>query len=78
MDAMIIKKKLIEEIKHHKDEEFLKQLYKYFIAEGEAQEFYKLSAEQNFAVQDAREQYKKGDFFTDDEVQKENNEWLKK
>lgn len=45
---------------------------------GEDQLVYHLTEEQVLAIEEAREQYKKGEFLTNEEVDRETEEWLKK
>ena len=42
------------------------------------EKIYVISEEQISAIEEAREQYKKGQFFINEEVDRETEEWLKK
>lgn len=71
-----IKKNLISRIKDSNDLNFLNALQTIF--DSSEQALYELSSEQNNAIENGRNEIKKGDFHTNDEVISEMREWLKK
>jgi predicted transcriptional regulator len=71
-----IKKNLISRIKDSNDLNFLNALQTIF--DSSEQALYELSSEQNTAIENGRNEIKKGDFHTNDEVISEMREWLKK
>ena len=77
MNKVEIREKLIEEIKQVENLQLLEVLYKMLISE-EGENKYILSEEQILAIEEAREQYKKGQYSTNEEVDRETREWLKK
>ncbi|MGB0880654.1 MAG: hypothetical protein ACPGTO_08815 [Polaribacter sp.] len=78
MKTVEIKKKLINEIKISKNKNLLEEFYCFLNLENEIQETYKLSEEQNFAIAEAQEQIKNGDFLTNEQANQEVDEWLNK
>ena len=76
MNKLDIKEKLIEEIKQVDNLHLLEVLYDIITHKGEGK-VYILSDEQIFAIEEAREQYRKGQIFTNEEVDRETEEWLK-
>lgn len=77
METMEIEKKLINEINLSKNKNLLEEFYRFLNLENEIQETYKLNKEQNFAVAEAREQIKNGDYLTNEKANQEIDEWLK-
>lgn len=78
MKTVEIRKKLIEEINSSTNKDLLEELYNYFNQENTIQKTYKLSNEQNSAIQEARTQFEKGEYLTDEQANQEIEEWLKK
>ena len=73
-----LKKRLIDKIQKTDNENLLEEAFRLLQLESEDIEVYKLSDEQKSAVNEAREQIKRGEFLTDDEVNKDVDEWLNK
>ena len=69
-----IKKNLISRIKDSNDLNFLNALQTIF--DSSEQALYELSSEQNTVIENGRNEIKKGDFHTNDEVISEMREWL--
>ena len=78
MKTIEIKRKLIEEIKVSQNKNLLEEFYRFLNLENEIQEPYQLSADQNTAVMEAREQIRNGDYLTNDKANQEMDEWLNK
>lgn len=76
MNKPDIKEKLIEEIKQVDNVHLLEVLYDILINEA-GEKVYILNEEQISAIEEARVQYKKGEIFTNEEVDRETEEWLK-
>lgn len=77
MSTLEIKKKLINEINEVEDLQLLNALYRILTAKKN-EEVYQLSTEQVAAIEEAQEQYSNGRYFSNDEVDQEIEEWLKK
>jgi hypothetical protein len=76
MNKMEIREKLIAEIKQIENVKLLKVLYNMLTGEvGEKD--YVLNEAQISAINEAREQYRGGESFTNEEVDRETEEWLK-
>lgn len=75
---MYIKKKLIKEINLSDNKDLLEELYRFLTLENEIQEPYQLSEEQQSAIAEARNQIKEGDYLTNDDANKEIDQWLDK
>ncbi|MGB7784494.1 MAG: hypothetical protein WBL27_00185 [Salinimicrobium sp.] len=71
-----IKEKLIAEIKQVENVQLLEVLYK--ILTSREKEEYIINEEQILAIEEAREQYRKGEFLGNEEVDREIQQWLKK
>lgn len=78
MKTVEIKKKLIDQINISDNKDLLKEFYQYLNRENELQEPYKLTEDQNYAIEEARVQIKRGDYSTNEQVDEEIEEWLKK
>jgi len=78
MSTAELKVRLIKEISDSDDEQLLKDVYHLIELEKDDLLPYKLSEEQMSAVNEAQEQIKAGKFLTDDEANKEIDEWLEK
>jgi len=78
MKTIEIKKKLINEINISKNKNLLEEFYRFLNLENGIEETYKLSAEQNAAIAEAREQIKNGDYLTNEKANQEIDEWLNK
>jgi len=78
MSTKELKKRLIEEIEKTENDDLLEEAYRLLHLETSDFEIYKLSSNQRDAITEARNQIKNGQFLTDEETDKEFNEWLKK
>ena len=78
MSTKELRKKVIEEIEKTENEDLLGEVYRLLQCETSDIEIYKLSNDQKEAISEARNQIKNGQFLTDEEANKEINEWLKK
>ena len=76
MNKLEIREKIIAEIKQVENLHLLKVLYDILSAET-GEKFYNLSRDQISAIEEAKQQYKEGEFFTNEEVDRETEEWLK-
>lgn len=74
MNTIEIKNKLIDHIKASTDNDLLEGLYNYLVQDEGSRKVYQLSEKQNLAIAEARAQYKKGDFLTDEQSNKEIDE----
>lgn len=78
MSTLELRKRLIEKIQKTDNESLLREVYRLLELETEDIEVYKLSNDQKDAVNEARQQIKKGQFLTSDQANKEIDEWLSK
>lgn len=78
MKTVEIRKKLIAEINLSNNKKLLEELYLFLNEENETEEIYRLSAAQKAAIEEAREQVKKGDYHNDKEANQEIEQWLNK
>jgi hypothetical protein len=76
MSTMELKKKIIEEVNSISDEAILTDIYQ--LLQHEQTGEYKLSEEENSAVQDGIEDIKQGRVFSSKEANSIIREWLKK
>jgi ABC-type lipoprotein export system ATPase subunit len=78
MSTSELKKRLIDKIQKTDNTDLLEEAFRLLQLESEDIEVYKLSEGQKSAVNEAREQIKRGEFLTDDEANKDTDEWLSK
>lgn len=78
MSTIELRKKLIEKIKKTDNGNLLEEVYRLLDIETGNIEKYKLNSLQIKKISAAREQIKNGQLLTDNEANKEINEWLKK
>ena len=76
MNTIEIKRKLINEVNLSDNKDLLEEFYRFLNLENEMQDTYKLSEEQNFAIAEARNQIKNGDYLTNDQANQEIDKWL--
>ncbi len=76
MKTIELKKKLIRKIYSLEDKSLLKEVSRIIGIENEENEIYHLSDEQLKAVEEAQEQYLRGEYITNEEIEKEIEEWL--
>lgn len=77
MSSAELKKRLIDKIQKTDNENLLEEAFRLLQLESEDIEVYKLSDEQKSAINEDREQIKRGEFLSDDEANKDINEWLR-
>ena len=75
MKTVEIRKKLIDQINQSSNKNLLEEMYNFLNHDNDA-ELYSLSEEQEKAIAEGREQIKSGQFFTNDQVNAEIDEWL--
>ena len=78
MSTIELRNKLIEKIQVIDDDLLLEEAGRLFEIEGADSEVYILSESQKEAIAIARKQIAEGDYFTDEEVNREIDEWLNK
>lgn len=78
MSTLKLRKKLIEKIQKTDDDNLLKEAYRLLELDAEDIEIYKLSDDQKQIVNEAKHQIQNGKYLTNDQADKEINEWLSK
>lgn len=78
MSSAELKKGLIDKIQETDNKNLLEEAFRLLQMESEDIEVYKLSEDQKNAVNEARQQIRNGQFLTDDEANKDIDEWLSK
>ncbi len=78
MSTVEIRKRLIDKIQNTQDGRILEEAYRLLDLEIEDADIYKLNESQKEAIAVARKQIKKGQFLTEDQANKEVDEWLNK
>ena len=78
MSTRELRKRLIDKIQKTDNEDLLAEAYRLLELETEDIEIYKLNNDQRKAISDARQQIKSGQFLTDEQSNKEIDEWLSK
>jgi hypothetical protein len=73
-----LRKRLIDKIQKTDNEDLLAEAYRLLELETEDIEVYKLNNDQRKAISEARQQIKSGQFLTDEQSNKEIDEWLNK
>lgn len=73
MSFIELKKVLASKIAETNDEDILITIYHLL---DSSPEVYQLSQEETMAIQEARAEYKRGEFITNEELQKEFDKWL--
>lgn len=76
MTVIELKKRLIGKINSTDNNEILEEMYRLIENEETDLSVYKLSSEQNSAIEEAQDQYRKGNIMTKDQADKEIDEWL--
>jgi predicted transcriptional regulator len=77
MTTAKLKNKVIDKIKTIEDTELLESIYNLIESDMNLQVSMKLSKEQIAAIEEGRNDIKEGKTFTDEEVKKEIDKWLK-
>lgn len=78
MSTIELRKRLIDKIQKTDNENLLKEVYRLLEVETENIEIYHLNDDQRNAVEEARQQIKKGESLTDEQANKEIDKWLSK
>jgi hypothetical protein len=78
MSTVELRRRLIAKIQKTKDEKILEEAYRLLELETEDIEIYKLNDDQKKAINEARQQIKNGQFLTEDQANKEIDEWSSK
>jgi hypothetical protein len=78
MSTIELKEKVISKIQGMEDQEIIAEVYQLLQASTDDREPYRLSDEQLAVVNEAREQVRMGKFLTDEEANREIDEWLGK
>jgi hypothetical protein len=76
MSTTELKKRLIDKIQKTDNENLLEEAYRLLELETQDIEVYKLTDDQRKAINEARQQIKNGEFLTDEQANKEIDEWL--
>jgi CRISPR/Cas system-associated endoribonuclease Cas2 len=76
MTVIELKKRLIGKINSTDNNEILEEMYRLIENEETDLSVYKLSSEQNSAIEEAQDQYRKGKIMTNEQADKEIDEWL--
>lgn len=78
MTVIELRKKLIGKINRIKNDEILEEMYRLIENEETNLDVYILSDDQKNAIADAQQQIKNGDYLTEEQADKEIDEWLNK
>lgn len=78
MSTLELRRRLIDKIQKTDNEDLLAEVYRLLELETEDIETYKLNNDQRKAISEARKQISNGQFFTDEQSNKEIDEWLNK
>lgn len=78
MSTIELRKRLIDKIQRTNNEDLLAEVYRLLELETEDIEIYKLNDDQRKAIREARQQITSGEFLTDEQSNKEIDEWLNK
>lgn len=73
-----LKQKLILQINQSQDELLLEEVYRLLIGDEDVSSILDLTTEQKQAVEEAQEQYRKGQFLSQQDADNEIDEWLDK
>lgn len=78
MSTVELRKRLIEKIQATYDDQLLEEAYRLFEMEFEEMDIYILNDDQKAAINQSRQQIKEGKYLTDEQANKEIDEWLEK
>jgi len=78
MSTIELRRRLIDKIQKTENEDLLAEAYRLLELETEDFEIYKLNDDQSKAIIEARQQINSGQFLTDEQSNKEIDEWLSK
>ena len=75
---MHLKLRLIYKIQTTQNQELLEEAFRLLELESDDIDIYKLTADQHKSIKEAQEQIRNGQFLTDDQANKDIDEWLSK
>jgi predicted transcriptional regulator len=78
MSVTELQQKLIDKISTTNDVDLLEDIYSFIGIDEEVEKFYTLSDKQISSIEQSQQQIKDGNYFTNDDVNKEIDEWLEK
>ena len=78
MSILELQDKLIDKIKNTKENYVLEEVYRLLELESETNQVHQLTLEQNRLIDISLKEFEKGNVFSDEEVNKETEEWLNK
>jgi phosphopentomutase len=78
MSVTELQQKLIDKISTTNDVGLLEDIYSFIGIDEEVGKFYSLSDKQISSIEQSQQQIKDGNYFTNDDVNKEIDEWLEK
>ncbi len=78
MSTQELQEKLIVKIKNTKENYILEEVSRLLEFEENSGHIYNLNAEQQRLIDMSLNEIERGEYFTDEDVQKETDEWLKK
>jgi len=78
MTTIELKKKLIKQINNIEDELLLQEVSRLINTGEDESDIYYFTEEESSAIEEARVDYAKGEFLTNEEANKEVDEWLGK
>jgi hypothetical protein len=78
MSTVELRRRLIDKIQKTENEDLLAEAYRLLELETADIEMYKLNDDQRKAISEARQQITSGKFLTDEQSNKEIDEWLSK
>jgi hypothetical protein len=78
MSTVELRKRLIEQIQKTENDQLLEEVYRLLDMEVEETEVYVLSNAQKDAIEESRQEIRQGKYLTDDQSNKEIDEWLEK
>ncbi len=78
MPVTELQQKLIDKISSTDDVDLLEDIYSFIGIDEEVEKFYTLSDKQISNIEQSQQQIKDGNYFSNDDVNKEIDEWLEK
>jgi len=76
MSTIELRKRLIEKIQKTENEELLQEAYRLLDIEIDDAEIYTLNTDQKIVIDEAMQQIKNGQYITEQQANKEIDEWL--
>ncbi len=78
MSTIELKERLIDKIQTTENQDLLEEAFRLLELESDDIDIYKLTADQQKSIKEAQEQIRNGQFLTDDQANKDIDEWLSK